>query len=410
MNNHIFSAIVLTSLILLAGCSNPVTISSPSNQNSTGLEKQLVNSTQNFGLNLFQQVNETAEDSNIFISPLSVSTALGMTINGANGETYSQMKSTLQLPGNSQTDVNQAYLNINNTLASSDPSVSFTTANSIWCRQSISFEPSFLNVNQQYFNAYVQSLDFTNPASVTTINNWVNANTKGKISQIINNIPAQAVMYLINAIYFKADWTNKFDSSLTKQSPFLLANGTTVQCAMMYQENNFNYYQGSNYCALQISYGKGNFNMMIILPNSGVDVNQLLSRFDASLLNQINTGMTKQDVKLYLPRFEMSFSTSLKNPLIDLGMVDAFSPSADFSKISNTMSLKISDVLHKTYLKVGEEGTEAAAVTAVIVVTSVVLVPASGLVFDVNHPFIFLITEKNSGAILFAGKTLNPSN
>ena len=113
------------------------------------------------------------------------------------------------------------------------------------------------------------SLYFTNPASVKTINNWVNTNTDGKITQIINNIPADAVMYLINAIYFKANWTNKFDSSLTKQSPFLLANGTTVQCAMMYQENNFNYYRGSNYSALQIPYGNGNFNMVIILPNSG---------------------------------------------------------------------------------------------------------------------------------------------
>ncbi|MGA7721606.1 MAG: serpin family protein [Ignavibacteriaceae bacterium] len=410
MKYYIFSAIVQISLIMLAGCSNPVNISNPANINSTNLEKQLISSNQSFGLNLLTQVNETAEDSNISISPLSVSTALGMTINGANGATYSQMKSTLQLPGSSQTDVNQAYLNLSKTLAASDPSVSFTTANSIWSRKGLSFEQSFLNVNQQYFNAFVQSLDFTNPASVKTINNWVNTNTDGKITQIINNIPADAVMYLINAIYFKANWTNKFDSSLTKQSPFLLANGTTVQCAMMYQENNFNYYRGSNYSALQIPYGNGNFNMVIILPNSGVDVNQLLSQVDASLLEQINTGMTMQDVKLYLPRFEMSFSTLLKNPLIDLGMVDAFSPSADFSKISNTMPLKISDVLHKTYLKVGEKGTEAAAVTAVIIVTAVVSIPAPGLVFDVNHPFIFLITEKNSGAILFAGKTLNPSN
>ena len=180
MKYYIFSAIVQISLIMLAGCSNPVNISNPANINSTNLEKQLISSNQSFDLNLLTQVNETAEDFNISISPLSVSTALGMTINGANGATYSQMKSTLQLPGSSQTDVNQAYLNLSKTLASSHPSVSFTTANSIWSRKGLSFEQSFLNVNQQYFNAFVQSLNFTKPASVNNINNWVNTNNDGQ--------------------------------------------------------------------------------------------------------------------------------------------------------------------------------------------------------------------------------------
>jgi serpin B len=409
MKNYFFPAVVISILIMLAGCSNPVNISSPANKNSVDLEKQVVASSQSFGLNLLLQVNETAVDTNIFISPLSVSTALGMTINGANGETYSQMKSALQLPGNSQTDVNQAYLNLNNTLAASDPTVSFTNANSIWCKQGLSFEQSFLNVNQQYFNAYVQTLDFTNNASVGTINNWANTNTNGKITQIINSISPSTVMYLINAIYFKAAWQNKFDSLLTALKPFNLSNGSQVQCAMMYQENNFNYYQGSNYSAVQIPYGNGNYNMLIILPSSGVDVNQLLNQVNASMLEKVNTGMTKKDIKLYLPRFKVTFSTSLKNPLINLGMVDAFSQSADFSKISNSMHLMISDVLHNTYLKVGEGGTEAAAVTTVIMTGSAVM-PIPGNVFDVDHPFIFLITEKNSAAILFAGKILNPLN
>jgi serpin B len=410
MKNYFSPAVVISLLITLAGCSNPVNISSPANKNSFDLEKQVVTSSQSFGLNLLMQVNETAADTNIFISPFSVSTALGMTINGANGETYSQMKSALQLPGNSQTDVNQAYLNLNNTLAASDPTVSFTNANSIWCKQGLSFEQSFLNVNQQYFNAYVQTLDFTNNASVETINNWANTNTNGKITQIINSISPGTVMYLINAIYFKAAWQNKFDSLLTALTPFNLSNGRQIQCAMMYQENNLNYYQGSNYSAVQIPYGNGNYNMLIILPSSGVDVNQLLSQVNASILNQINTGMTKKDVKLYLPRFKESFSTSLKKPLINLGMVDAFSQSADFSKISNSMPLMISDVLHKTYLKVGEGGTEAAVVTTTVIVRLTAITPISGIVFDVDHPFIFLITEKNSGAILFAGKILNPLN
>jgi serpin B len=150
--------------------------------------------------------------------------------------------------------------------------------------------------------------------------------------------------------------------------------------------------------------------MLIILPNDSVDVNQVLSRVDLSMLNQISSGMTQQQVNLYLPRFHVSYYTSLKNPLINLGMVDAFEPLADFSNISKTMELMISDVLHKTYIKVGEQGTEAAAVTAVIMYTTSIENPEPEIVFSVDHPFIFLITEKNSGAILFAGKIVNPVN
>jgi serpin B len=336
-----------------------------------------------------------------------------MTLNGANGETYSQMKNTLQLSGSSQDEVNQAYLDLNNSLASADPKATFTTANSIWCRQGFSFNQSFLDVNKKYFNASVQSLDFTNQASVGTINSWVSENTNGKITTIINKIKSGAVMYLINAIYFNAEWKYKFDSTLTTSTfPFYTSSGILVKCAMMNQENKFNYYKGSDYCALEMPYGNGCYNMLIILPNNSGDVNQLLNSVDGAMLSQINSGMTMQDVKLYLPRFQAEYSTSLNIPLPDLGMVNAFDPSAaDFPNISSAMKLYISDVLHKTYVKVGEEGTEAAAVTAVIMsVTSGRGITDPGIVFRVDHPFIFLITEKNSGAILFAGKIVNPVN
>lgn len=398
-------------LIASFSCSSHDGIINPfSNKTLTPVDKKVASTSGLFGINLLKDIDKSEADSNIFISPLSISTALGMTLNGANGSTYTQMINTLQLSGNPQAEVNQAYLNLNNILTTADPNVSFTDANSIWCRQGLSFEQNFLDVNQKYFNAYIQSLNFTNPASVGTINTWVNDNTNGKITQIINRIPSSAVMYLINAIYFKAAWKNKFDSSLTTLKPFIPSNGSVVQCEMMKQQNNFNYYTGSNYRALEIPYGNGNFNMLIILPNDSVDVYQLLSQVNGFMLNQISAGMTQQQVTLYLPRFQVSYNISLKYPLIDLGMVNAFDPlSADFSNISKTLQLYISDVIHKTYVKVGEEGTEAAAVTAVEM-SMLAIFEDPGIVFSVDHPFVFLITEKNSGAILFAGKIVNPLN
>jgi serpin B len=180
---------------------------------------------------------------------------------------------------------------------------------------------------------------------------------------------------------------------------------------MMNQQNDFNYYSVSDYQALQVPYGSGNFSMLIILPNTGIDINYLLNELNGALLNRINAGMAMQLVTLVLPRFQVSYCDSLKSPLIDLGMVNAFNPSlADFSYINPMLQLYISNVIHKTYVKVGEQGTEAAAATAVVMGTSCAGPTNPRLVFNVDHPFIFFIIEKNSGAILFAGKIVNPLN
>jgi serpin B len=403
--------LLVSFLIIIFSCSGVnIIYAQTSNLTLTTADKDVASSSGIFGINLLKDINNSAADSNIFISPLSASTALGMTINGAKNSTYTQMKSALRLSGNSQDEINQAYLNLNNVLTNADSNVILTAANSIWCNQSIMFEQNFLDVNKKYFNSYVQNLDFANQASVGIINNWVSDNTKGKITKIISQISPYAEMYLINAIYFKAKWKHKFNSSFTKTTPFFLANGNTIQCAMMHKQDFFKYYKDKNYSALEIPYGNGNMNMLIILPDSSENVNQLLSRVDETMLNQLNAGFAYKEVNLHLPRFEINYNVSLNNSLKDLGMIDAFdSSAADFSGISKTMKLYISDVLQKTYIKVEEEGTEAAAVTSVgIIMTTSLNHESHIIVFNVDHPFIFLITEKNSGALLFAGKIVNP--
>ena len=407
MKKIIPAIIFALTLFISFSCNSRDVLVAPS---FTPADKAVASSSGDFGMNLLNNINKTEADSNIVISPLSISTALGMTLNGANGRTYTQMKNTLQLSGNTQTAVNQSFLNLNSTLNTADPNVCFTTANSIWCRQDLNFNQSFLDVNKKYFSARIQNLDFTNPASVGIINDWVSDNTKGKITKIIDRIPPEMVMYLINAIYFKADWTNKFDSMQTTLKDFYLLNGGRVLCSMMYQRNNYDYYKAGNYQAVKIPYGNGNFNMLILLPNDSIDVNLVLRNVNESMLAKINSGLTKQDLKLYLPRFQANYDINLNNPLIELGMPDAFDRSlADLSKISDKMKLFISEVIHKTFIKVGEQGTEAAAVTEVGVGITAVI-ENSAKVFYVDHPFIFLITEKNSGAILFAGKIVNPLN
>ena len=402
-------SISLLSLIFYQ-CSNPVSSPILFKKDISAADKQLVKSSELFGLKLFKQVNQTAGDTNIFISPLSVSTALGMVLNGADGKTYDVIKSTLELPGNTQDEINQSYQNLNNLLTQIDSKVIFESANSIWYKQGITFEQSFLDVNKTYFDAQVQALNFADPSSVNTINNWVSENTKNKITKIIDNIPPGAVMYLINAIYFKGTWLYKFDSTATKDDNFYVILGNPVICRMMNQKNKFDYYQADNYQAIELQYGNGDFEMIVILPSSGTDINSLINQMDDSYWNNLLVNMDSAEVNLWLPKFKIEYSIKLNDALKTLGMTSAFDPlSADFSKIRKEKDLFISRVLHKTYVKVDEEGTEAAAITSVEMSRNAVGPGGNQIYMKVDHPFIFAIRENTSGAILFIGKVVNPN-
>jgi len=410
MKKYFFFVIISLLAISLLQCSNPISSPVQIKKNITSSDKQLVKSSELFGLKLFKQVNQAAGDTNIFISPLSVSTALGMVLNGANGKTYDEMKSVLELPGNSQDEVNQSYQNLNNLLTQIDPKVIFESANSIWYKQNLTFEQSFLDVNKTYFDAQVQALNFADPSSVNTINNWVSEKTKQKITSIIKSIPDGAVMYLINAIYFKGTWLYKFDSTATKDDNFYVTTGNPVICRMMNQKNKFEYYKADNYQAIELPYGDGDFQMLVILPSSGSDINSLINQMDENYWNNLLTSMDSAEVNLWLPKFKVEYSITLNDALKALGMTSAFAPFvADFSKIRKEKDLFISRVLHKTYVKVDEEGTEAAAVTAIEMGTTAVGPGEKQIYMKVDHPFIFAIRENTSGAILFIGKVVNPN-
>lgn len=384
---------------------NPFT---PDIRELTTAEKGLVEADNSFGLKLFKKVVfEEDTDKNIFISPLSVSMALGMTYNGANGSTEEAMRTTLELSYLTLEEINESYKSLIEYLVGLDPEVEFNIANSIWYRQEWTFEEDFLDRCETYFNALVRGLDFSDPNSRDIINNWVNENTNGKIEEIVEYIHPLTAMFLINAIYFKGTWTHEFDENLTHEDTFHLLDDSQVLCEMMQIEGNFQYFENSDFQVIDLPYSYECFSMTIFLPNPDKNIDSLISELNQENWNQWINSFSTHSVNLKFPKFTTEYEIKLNDVLSSLGMGIAFKQyQADFTKIYRGLeNLYISEVKHKTFVKVDEEGTEAAAATSVEMgITSV------GPFMRVNRPFIFAIRENHSGTILFIGKIVNPTS
>ncbi len=362
-----------------------------------------------FGLELFQKVvaSDTEAD-NIFISPTSVALALAMTYNGAAGETKTAMENTLKKNGFTLDEINDSYKSLINALVSVDPKVLLEIANSIWYRQEFSVLPEFISVNQEYYDAEVSPLDFNLPAAPDVINNWVADKTHDKITEIINEIPGDAVMYLLNAIYFKGIWLYEFDEEYTDDDLFYLKGGTAITVPFMQQEATMRYATNALFSMIEMPYGEGNYNMIIMLPHAGNTAEDIAALLTPENWDGWISALTEQNVRIMLPKFKFEYKNKLNDELDAMGMSVAFSDQADFSKINPEEDLFISKVLHKAFVEVNEEGTEAAAVTAVeISLTSVEPEPDYTL-FKADRPFLFAIRERDTGAIIFIGSLQNP--
>jgi serine protease inhibitor len=360
----------------------------------------------------FELLHEVAADAdageNVFISPLSVSLALAMTLNGAEGETHDAMREAMQLTGLSQQEINEAYKKLMADLLSVDPKVVMNIANSIWYRQGFQVQPPFIDVNREYYDAKVQSVDFDSPGAVDIINKWVADKTNDLIKSIIDEIPQDVVMYLVNAIYFKGDWRHAFEKDDTAPDSFSLSDGSVVQVPMMHQQTGFAYYSNENFTAAELPYGRGNYSMVVLLPNEGHTVDQVIASMDRQTWAALTGGLdTPFELDVKLPRFKFAFEQKLKPALSRMGMELAFTPyAADFSGINPDADLFINEVIHKAFVDVNEEGTEAAAVTAVEV--GLTSMPGAPVPFHVNRPFLFLIKEKYTNAVIFAGRVMVP--
>jgi len=400
--------------LLLATCQSDVTgpgeIHGELPRELTALEKQLVEADQSFSYDIFRQtVSYDNEEENLFISPLSISTALAMTLNGAEGETLDQMKEALHLNGMETGEINEAFQSLIELLVSVDPKVTMKIANSVWHDQSLDVEEDFLQRLENFYDAEVAGLDFKDSGSVDTINSWVNENTEGKIEKIIDRIPPEMVMYLINAIYFKGDWLSKFDKDETRKADFHLESGETVQVEMMSQKERYAVNFSEEVRMIELPYGDSLFTMSVLMPG---DPEMPLNQFIEEEITKENlvkwrSNLRISEVPLELPKFEMEYEITYNDILKSMGMEKAFDEgAADFSGIADVspQNLFISEVKHKTFVSVDEEGTEAAAVTSVGV--GVTSLPPSMIV---NRPFVFIIHERESGTNLFMGKVKDPS-
>ncbi len=408
-------SLMILVFLLFAGCFDSVV--DTLNQAKEDAEIASINSNvplgnTEFGFNLFRTMWESEQNQNIFISPFSVSTALAMTLNGAAGETEEAMIDTLQLQGITTDSINTSYYQLLQTLQTSDPKVTLTIANSLWAREGVPFKQDFQQRNSQYFNAEITSLDFADPNSLTTINQWVNTNTNGKIKKILDEIESNAVLFLINAIYFKGEWKTEFDPSATSDRDFHLVTGSTKQVPMMARKGKYAYYENhqENFQAISLPYGEGQMGMYIFLPSSKSNLNTFLDSLNTENWENWISQLREQEVMVYIPKFKMEYGTKeLNDALTSLGMGIAFDDdNADFSRMASLDdiggNLYIEKVAHKTFIEVNEEGSEAAAATSVGIGIRSIL----RTVFNADRPFFFAIRDNETKTILFMGTVVDP--
>jgi serpin B len=371
----------------------------------TSGEREVLRANSAFGFTLFRTVAAATPEANVFLSPLSVSMALGMTANGAAGDTWVAMRQALAQQGLSQTEINQSYRSLLDLLRSTDPRVRLDIANSIWSREGFTLEQAFVDSNRYYFDAEVRPLDFSRADAADIINAWVSQKTQGKIPSIVTSpIPDLVMMYLINAVYFKGTWAQQFDSRLTRDDTFQAAGGKATPVKMMNRSGRMRYHQGALVEIADLPYGWDRYSMAILLPKAGVTLAQLRESLVPEQWDSWLAALRESEMDIQLPRFTLEFETGLNEMLKSMGMEIAFdSDRADFSGINRDMELFISQVKHKTFVKVNEEGTEAAAATSVEMGTT-----SMPPVMRVDRPFLFVIHERNSGAILFIGQITDP--
>ena len=369
----------------------------------TVAEQRVIGSANTFGLDLIRQVVARDGRANIVLSPFSASMALGMTLNGADGETFDAMRTTLGFADLSQEEINDAYHGLIGLLTELDPEVRFDVANSLWANQDVPFHAAFLEAVTQAFEARAESRDFRDPATLTAINAWVEQSTNGLIERILDELDPELALLLINAIYFDGAWTTQFDPSETNRQGFTRADGSTVQVDMMsIGDVEFPFGSGFGYAAVELPYGGAAFSMVVIVPHE--DARGFLAGLDANTWDSVINGLNPTTVDLVrIPKFKLTYDVFLNDALKAMGMGVAFRPGADFTRMSPLGDRMCIDfVRQKTFIEVDERGTRAAAVTAVgIRPTSF-----NGLIAD--RPFVFAIRERLTGTILFIGLVGDP--
>jgi len=431
MKYKAISILALVSLallaILVAGCTGPEQPGPPTGQETpvppvvttpspvTGSEESVVAANNRFALDLYARLADE-EDGNIFVSPFSISSALAITSEGARGNTADEIRSVFHFPDDTAV-MREEFAETIAGINSGSSAYTLRTANGLWAEQTYPFLPEYISTAERYYSADTTNLDFiTRPdESRLTINRWVEEQTEDKIKDLLpaGSIDTLTRLVITNAIYFKGTWVKQFDEEKTSEEDFRTGTGTSVPVLMMQRTDEdavYGYAETDSLQVLSMPYESDSgkeLSMIVILPK-GDDLATIEHSLDAESLSDLQQNLPSRRVMVYFPKFTMETKYSLPPTLSAMGMPTAFTGAADFSGMDGTTDLFIDDVIHQAFVEVNEEGTEAAAATAVVMKLSSMPVEEPVPVFRADHPFIFLIQDNETGNILFMGRVMNP--
>lgn len=428
--NRFMRAVVVALLLVLLGCTDvshsdaannapansnaantsQVTMENPKLPASIKLDPRLATANTKFGFKLYSELTKQSAEKNIFVSPSSIALCLTMAYNGAEGETRQAMARALETQTLSLDELNRAYAGLKAALEQADAKVKLQIANSLWARQGLQFKPEFIQRNKDYFSAQVTALNFDDPSAPATINRWVSENTNGKIDKIVDQIDSNAILFLINAIYFKGAWAKEFEKAKTKEDNFTLVRGTK-RLPMMSQSGNYQYLETKDFQAVSLPYGGGRVSFYVFLPASSSNLGAFEKSLTEANWQQWMAQFHANDGDLRLPRFRVEYEVTLNDALKALGMGVAFDEGrANFSGMIQMggQNVYISRVKHKTFAEVNEEGTEAAAVTSTEMRATSMRIEPQRFRMVVDRPFFCAIRDNTSGAVLFMGSIYDP--
>jgi serine protease inhibitor len=372
----------------------------------------VMNDNTAFACDLFGQLR--SQPGNLFLSPYSISTALAMAYGGARGDTASQMASALHfsLPPE---QLHPAFADLQKGLnaVQQKGQVKLAVANSLWPQKGYEFLPAYLALCEKQYGVTIQPVDFVHETETArkTINTWVEKMTNDKIRDLFQPgvLDPLTRMVLVNAIYFKGDWDKPFSKGLTQTAPFHLSPNQTVDAPLMRANGKYRYAETPDIQVLELPYAGHDLSMLILLPRQVDGLAALETSLTLEKLAAWRKDLATRPVQLWLPKFKLESQFSLNAKLAALGMTDAFTDRSDFSGMDGKHDLFLSAVVHKAFVEVNEEGTEAAAATGVAVAGRAMMRPEEPVVFRADHPFLFLICDQKTGSILFLGRLADPA-
>lgn len=412
--------LILTSCIIsinafsqeIAGYYHPLQQSEPNAGTLPSSNDNITSGNNKFAFELYHQLSARDNTGNLTFSPFSISTVMAMVYAGAKYKTADEIAQTFNFDDNRYFHSQYSQMLEQMKLASEEL-ITLDMANGMWGQQDYSFEESYLKLIRRNYNSEVRSANFTDVAqrekARSDVNNWVESKTNKKIMDLLDQgaIDASTRLILVNAIYFMADWQKPFDTINTQKGDFFLSAETKVSAGMMSQIDWFNYYEDEYIKALELPYTRYRASMIIFLPKERNGITSLEKMLDYEYYQSVLSALNSHRVEVTFPKFKTNYKDELSKTLISMGMPLAFSPSADFSGITTTPGLYISAVIHQAYISVDEQGTEAAAATAVAMKGSA-LPPKINKSFIADHPFIYCIKDNETGSILFMGKIVKP--